>query len=184
MNFADLVHLVNQWADEKGIHEKGNCFTQLIKTNEEVSELLVAINNSDTEEIKDAIGDILVTLINASWFITGYDIIATCYKIKYVDKVYRDVQPVDFHKNISNIFNSLGELFSNLLNTTPNKKGYSKEFVKMYIEQMNIITDALDNIVKSDIISDVTLESCLEIAYNVISKRTGKIVNGTFVKDK
>ena len=29
-----------------------------------------------------------------------------------------------------------------------------------------------------------TIEKCIEEAYNVISKRTGKMVNGTFVKDE
>ena len=29
----------------------------------------------------------------------------------------------------------------------------------------------------------LTLDECLETAYNVISKRTGKMENGTFVKD-
>jgi len=31
---------------------------------------------------------------------------------------------------------------------------------------------------------NVSLERCLEGAYNVISKRTGRMINGTFVKDK
>jgi hypothetical protein len=30
---------------------------------------------------------------------------------------------------------------------------------------------------------NVSLEYCLESAYNVISKRTGKMINGQFVKD-
>lgn len=30
----------------------------------------------------------------------------------------------------------------------------------------------------------VTIEQCIDHAYNVISKRTGKMTNGTFVKDK
>jgi hypothetical protein len=29
-----------------------------------------------------------------------------------------------------------------------------------------------------------TIEECIESAYGVISKRTGKMENGTFVKDK
>jgi NTP pyrophosphatase (non-canonical NTP hydrolase) len=29
----------------------------------------------------------------------------------------------------------------------------------------------------------VTIEECIESAYRVISKRTGKMINGTFVKD-
>ena len=30
----------------------------------------------------------------------------------------------------------------------------------------------------------VTIEQCIDSAYNVISKRTGKMINGTFVKDE
>ena len=30
---------------------------------------------------------------------------------------------------------------------------------------------------------DTTLEECLSISYNVISKRTGKTINGQFYKD-
>ncbi len=33
-------------------------------------------------------------------------------------------------------------------------------------------------------LGDVTIEECIDSAYDVISKRTGKMVNGTFVKDK
>jgi NTP pyrophosphatase (non-canonical NTP hydrolase) len=29
-----------------------------------------------------------------------------------------------------------------------------------------------------------TIEDCIDAAYDVISKRTGKMVNGTFVKDE
>ena len=30
----------------------------------------------------------------------------------------------------------------------------------------------------------VKIETCIETAYDVISKRTGKMINGTFVKDE
>ena len=33
-------------------------------------------------------------------------------------------------------------------------------------------------------LNGVTIEDCIDSAYNVISKRTGKMVNGTFVKDE
>ena len=32
-------------------------------------------------------------------------------------------------------------------------------------------------------LNGVTIEDCIDSAYKVISKRTGKMVNGTFVKD-
>ena len=49
------------------------------------------------------------------------------------------------------------------------------------------IIDAMGDIMVTLIIQakmqDLSLEGCLESAYNVISKRTGKMVNGQFVKD-
>jgi len=79
MTFEQLKELVEQWAKDKGILEKATPLAQIGKTEEEVAELreaLVAQNNDmqtyfnmkgyqkkTNEEIKDAIGDILVTLI-------------------------------------------------------------------------------------------------------------------------
>jgi len=50
------------------------------------------------------------------------------------------------------------------------------------------IIDAIGDIVVTLIIQckmqGLSLEECLESAYNVIAKRTGKMVDGQFVKDK
>lgn len=49
------------------------------------------------------------------------------------------------------------------------------------------IIDALGDILVTIIIQaemqGLSLVECLESAYNVISKRTGKMINGTFIKD-
>ena len=57
------IQLVEQWAEEKGILSKATPLTQAIKTQEEVNELYRAILDDNRDEIKDAIGDIMVTLI-------------------------------------------------------------------------------------------------------------------------
>lgn len=78
-NYKELEPLVIQWAKEKGILEKATPLAQAYKTEEEVHELLEACvaqeNNFETfvnskgklvntkEELKDALGDILVTII-------------------------------------------------------------------------------------------------------------------------
>ena len=98
--YNELEPLVIAWATEKGIFEKGNPIAQLNKTIEEVDELYVAIQDNNREEIIDAIGDILVTII-----------------------------------------------------------------IQAEMQGLSLI-------------------DCLESAYNVISKRTGKMVNGQFVKDE
>lgn len=99
-NYQELEVLVIEWAKEKGILEKATTMAQAMKTWEEVHELKDAIVNDDRDEIVDALGDILVTII-----------------------IQAEMQ-------------------------------------------------------------GLSLESCLESAYNVISRRTGKMIDGQFVKDK
>jgi len=63
MDYNQLEALVIEWADEKGILAKATTLKQAEKTMEEVQELIDAIKNDDHEEIEDALGDILVTII-------------------------------------------------------------------------------------------------------------------------
>ena len=55
---------IRDWADARGIYEKGNVKTQYIKLQEEAGELAKAILNNDKPEIIDGIGDIVVVLTN------------------------------------------------------------------------------------------------------------------------
>jgi len=95
-----LIKQVEEWAEAKGILAHATTLRQAEKTLEETNELICAILNEDSHEIKDAIGDIMVTIIIQA---------------------------------------------------------------KM---------------------QGVTIEECLQSAYDVISKRTGKMMNGQFIKDK
>ena len=90
---------IRQWADERGIYDKGDTKTQLIKLQEEMGELAKATLEKDHDEVVDAIGDMVVVLTNLA------------------------------HLN------------------------------------------------------GVHIETCIAEAYNVISKRKGKMINGTFVKN-
>ena len=90
---------IRQWADERGLYEKGDTKTQYLKLIEEAGELGRALLKDNVEEQIDAIGDMVVVLTNLSELI------------------------------------------------------------------------------------DVPIEECIESAYEVISQRTGKMINGTFVKD-
>lgn len=79
MNYEKLEVLVLDWAKEKGIIDKATPLAQCEKTDEEVKELFESLfaqnNNLETfknikgeivntsEQIKDDLGDILVTII-------------------------------------------------------------------------------------------------------------------------
>ena len=95
----NIFNCIREWADKRGLYEKGDPKTQYIKLMEEAGEVGRAILKEDTDEIIDGIGDMVVVLTN------------------------------------------LAELHG------------------------------------------ITIEECIQEAYNVISKRKGKMINGTFVKD-
>lgn len=73
-----LIPLIEQWADDKGIADK---FAQFTKVSEEIGELASGLARDDHNEIKDAFGDVLVTLIVLA-HITGYDL-EECLNIAY-----------------------------------------------------------------------------------------------------
>jgi NTP pyrophosphatase (non-canonical NTP hydrolase) len=99
MKLTNEFEPIRNWANKKGIFEKGNPTTQFAKLIEEAGELAKSLLKQDEEEFIDAIGDCVVVLTN------------------------------------------LAKL-----------KGYN-------------------------------IEDCINSAYSVIAKRTGKMENGTFVKD-
>ena len=63
LKFEQLEKRVINWAEEREIFDRATRLSQHVKTNEEVNELFEGIVNNDHLEIKDAIGDICVTLI-------------------------------------------------------------------------------------------------------------------------
>ena len=63
MSYAQIEMLVLQWGEKRGIVQNSTPYAQAIKTQEELNELFEAISKDDREAIKDAYGDILVTLV-------------------------------------------------------------------------------------------------------------------------
>jgi len=95
----NIFECIREWADERGLYDKGDPKTQYIKLMEEAGEVGRALLKDDIDEVVDGIGDMVVVLTN------------------------------------------LAELCG------------------------------------------VSIEECIQEAYDVISTRTGKMKNGTFVKD-
>jgi len=58
--------LIREWAIEKGIYQSGDPKTQYVKLQEEAGELAKALLKNDEPEIKDALGDCVVVLVNLS----------------------------------------------------------------------------------------------------------------------
>lgn len=59
---------IRKWAERRGLYEKGDAKTQLVKLVEEQGEVARAILKKDKAEIKDGIGDMVVVLTNLAHF--------------------------------------------------------------------------------------------------------------------
>ena len=63
MSYVEVEMDVLRWGEARGIVKNGKAISQAIKTLEETTELLDAINRKNLADAKDAIGDVVVTLI-------------------------------------------------------------------------------------------------------------------------
>lgn len=73
MTLSNEFSSIRDWAQERGIYEKGDPKTQYIKLQEEAGELAKAILKNDNVEFIDAIGDCVVVLTNLAK-LKGYNI--------------------------------------------------------------------------------------------------------------
>jgi NTP pyrophosphatase (non-canonical NTP hydrolase) len=63
-NEANVFDLIRDWAQVRGLYNKGDSKTQYVKLMEEVGELAQGLLKEDRAEVQDAIGDIVVVLTN------------------------------------------------------------------------------------------------------------------------
>jgi hypothetical protein len=167
LTIQELVPLIQEWAKEREIYKKITSFNQLLKTHEEVGELIKACYDDNRPAIQDAIGDVMVTLINYCYF----------KKIDFV-KVYEQIQYDD--SEAINLYCALtvNDIIAFFLRNII----YSsyKPLKETIFSTVSHILRNLQNITIND---NTTLEECLNIAYNEIKNRKGKIINGKFIKN-
>ena len=164
----ELVSLIQKWAKERKIYEELTPFDELLKTHEEVGELIKACYDDDPIAIQDAIGDVMVTLINLCHFVEENPaMLINKYPFK------RNESEKSLHTAL--IINKfILELMWSVSKYECSAKAEVFFKIPLIAQKLHIIAN----------IHNTTLEECLNIAYNEIKNRKGKIINGKFVKDE
>lgn len=166
----DLVEKVVEWGRERGLDKAGH-LAQAKYTLKETAELLDAYADGDKDKMNDAIGDILVTLIvgasnDEDMFIrTGFE---------YIENVKED-------NSNTNKF-QLSNMTSVALNLIVScKRGvvHSLDY-GIAVRKLN---DVL-MMINQDFKQSLSLKDCLQLAYDEIKNRKGKLVNGQFIKEE
>ena len=172
MKHYNYIEKILDWAEERNLLTQGDVFMQLEKSREENSELTKAItkyekgNAQAYDEIKDAIGDVYVTLVVASG-IHGLPV----YEI-FKNVEFSEYDSYRWHHYTNSLRDYDWELY---FSCAYEDLAYcnTPEILEKYVDLLNEIA----------IEYNFTLVECIEYAYNQIKERTGKIVDGTFVKD-
>ena len=158
-----LIEMVNAWAKDRGL-DKVDARTQYTKLIEEQGELAKAIvqKNIDGDSgVLDSIGDYQVTLI--------------------IYCLIRDIH-IAFWKTVIDPKEFTTEkLYMNLVSTSSKIiASYNKGLVTNEIRNIENTFQLLSLIAGK---YNTTLEDTLELAYNEIKDRKGRLVNGVFIKE-
>lgn len=163
------VEKIEQWVIERNLQTQ-DPRVQNCKVDEEFGEICEGIKEKDEIKIKDGIGDVFVTLICLNMQLNA------CVKVNesinfaiinyfdlnfnYVDQ-YFIVNEINIHK---------GKLSQSILK---NKYENHKININMVIDWITYLCLNLG----------LQVDDCLNLAYNEIKDRKGKLINGTFVKE-
>ena len=168
----ELILLIQEWAKERKIYEELTPFEELLKTHEEVGELIKACYDNDKPAIQDAIGDVLVTLINY------------CYMVEEdIESIFLRTlaMKLETEKTLVHLAMQIGIMLPEMFKYEYNKNDKNEKIYLSPYFCLLIIFKELNDIA---LLENTTLEECLNIAYNEIKNRTGKMINGKFVKDE
>jgi len=160
---SSLFDSVRNWANERGLIQEGDVKTQTLKLFEELGELSRSVIKSDLKEKKDAIGDSIVVCINL-----------LCIKSINAEDLISKIQPA-YNEEIDKEVLNMDE--KSVALDCYNVIAMSTEFEAIF----NSLLCCLSHIA---ILNETTLVECLELAYNQIKNRTGKMLNGSFIKNE
>lgn len=155
----ELIEKVEQWAIDKGLHE-ADPKVQALKVVEEFTEMLLA--EDDEESRIDGVGDTYVTLI------------ILCQQL---DLNFKELLATAESWNTRYFKITPTEVFVPLNGLSTGVSKNSERITKKGIVGLLAI---LERVLEG---MDFSSSYCLDVAYNEIKDRTGKMVGGTFVKD-
>lgn len=163
MKIQELIKKIEQWAIDREIDKSGTVEGQLVKTAEEVSELIIGISKDDIDVIKDSIGDVFVTLVVGCLICDRRENLLRA--IYVVNKSKEMGEYADKYEYIKNLMFDCGSLLVD--------KSYNQDIL-MLLNRIVMIADLYDQ----------DFNDCVESAYKEIADRKGKVINGSFIKEE
>lgn len=163
--FDFLVAKCSNWSRSRNIITGSNALDQAVMLIEEIGELATGIRKMRIELIKDAIGDVLVVLNGMCLQLLNKDL------TNFSNRIFgTNSTEFSLKQDLTMLSKNAANLASNC---NPNLKELTQNRIHNILQDLNYICLRLD----------VSLDECLEGAYNEIKDRKGVMFNGTFIKE-
>lgn len=160
-----LIKQIEQWASDRNIIKGSKPIDQAMKLFSEFGEL--ADNVGKGRDIKDDCGDIFIVLT----------IISAQYENGFMLECVKDKSPVDDLSKLKSIKHVTHVLASHLYSFV-----YSVED-SLFCDPSYDLKLCIQYLSRVAELSNVTLEECVQVAYNDIKDRKGLMHNGVFIKE-
>ena len=161
----ELIEKIEGWGRDRGLDKKATLEGQMIKTAEEIAELIIGISKNNLDLIKDSIGDVYVTLTIGNMINCKFDMAKIYDSCKHkFDRIPKGHISYDKSKQI--------RLLADKIEATL-RSGYEREILEGTQYLLLRLADTYD----------LGFVECVESAYQEIKDRKGRIVGGTFVKE-
>lgn len=162
MSLKELIELIEQWAIDRGLDKNGTVEGQLIKTAEEVSELIIGMSKGNLKLIKDSIGDVFVTLVVGCLICDRrQNLLNAIYLLNRSEEIGEYADKYEYIKNL------MCDCTSLLVD-----KNYNQD-IHMLLTRIIMVAEFYD----------LEFIDCVESAYNEIADRKGVVRDGTFIKE-
>ena len=161
----ELDERIISWARWRDLDKKGTVEGQVIKTAEEVAELIIGLSKDDKDKIIDSIGDVYVTFVVGN-LIQGKADFEKAFKRAEVDSknTVRHYGDPDKTEQIINLMIATKEVLT---------LGYTTHTISLMLMDIMIVAGG----------NQLSFKNCVESAYKEIKGRKGRIIDGTFVKE-
>ena len=159
MEWNEFVENVQRWAAERGIYEHSTPDAQLLKALSELGELADAYAKQDTAGVIDGIGDVLVCLVNYQTMVGG----------SMTPPVSGEARIGPWTGGAERAIGQMAVSIGAYLGEEDNK------------ELLPFLATGM--IVFSDCYMKVNITECLQVAWDAIKERRGRMIpGGVFVK--
>ena len=160
MKWIDFVINVQKWARERGIYEHSTALMQTYKGISEYGELVDAIAKGDKEAIKDGIGDVCVCCVNAA---------------AIIGVALKDPEKLPWDLGTDKYILLMGDELLYAARKIQEEEPWSA-IRGLEVAANYALEIAADN--------RMVFEDCLQVAWDAIKGRQGKMVSGgVFVKE-